>query len=199
MLKPLRGATQAAGLGLLATAIAAFGLLHIVPGLTNLETRTVLTGSMEPTIAAGSVAFVDTATTSSVEVGDIVLFSSADRPIDVLHRVVDVTEQDGIRILTTQGDANEAEDRDPVREDAVLGTTRLALPYVGFALDAVQGDRTLALLLAGPALLIILMELPLWYRFIRYGRAAFEFEDDGLAPTVAEVDGASLAAQASAS
>ena len=68
------------------------------------------TGSMSPTIPAGSVAMVREVPASEVAVGDIV---TIDRPGDlpVTHRVVSIEPMNnGQRSITMKGDANEQND-----------------------------------------------------------------------------------------
>ncbi|UYO95852.1 S26 family signal peptidase [Microbacterium sp. M28] len=72
------------------------------------------TGSMSPTIPAGSVALVQRVPASELELGDI---ATIDRPgaLPVTHRVtgVSVGANVGERIVTMKGDANESEDPAP--------------------------------------------------------------------------------------
>lgn len=72
------------------------------------------TGSMSPTIPAGSVALIRQVPAAKVEVGDIL---TVDRPgkLPVTHRVVATSPGDapGQRMIRLKGDANKAEDTAP--------------------------------------------------------------------------------------
>lgn len=92
------------------------------------------TGSMSPTIPAGSVALVQEVPAGEVAVGDIV---TVDRPaaLPITHRVTDVI--DGAspeeRVITMRGDANEAEDPLPYTiTDARI--VRGSVPYLAHAI-----------------------------------------------------------------
>jgi len=70
------------------------------------------TGSMSPTIPAGSAALVRQVPADSVRVGDIV---TIDRPgqLSVSHRIVAVEGEGATRSFTLRGDANPANDPIP--------------------------------------------------------------------------------------
>ena len=77
------------------------------------------TGSMSPTIPAGSLAVVREIPADEVEVGDVV---TVDRPgkLPVTHRVVAIEPGGGgVRNLTLKGDANPVEDLNPYPVDRV--------------------------------------------------------------------------------
>lgn len=80
------------------------------------------TGSMSPTIPAGSVAVVREIAASEVKVGDVVTVER-DGALPITHRVVDVsTDPAGApqaRSLTLKGDANEATDAAPYSVEKV--------------------------------------------------------------------------------
>ena len=72
----------------------------------------VLSGSMEPEISTDDLVFVKRA--DELHVGDVVLYNTGGS--NVLHRI---TKIDG-DIITTQGDANNTEDK-PISASVVLG------------------------------------------------------------------------------
>ena len=135
---------------------------------------------MQPAIPAGALVFVDTSLSETPQVDDVVLFRTAEQQADVVHRIIGVDVVDGQPVFSTQGDANADPDQVPLVTADILGQVRWSIPWLGHVMTSVQGNRTAALLLAIPAIVIILMELPLWYRFVRYGREAFEPADDHL-------------------
>jgi len=67
-------------------------------------------GSMAPTIPAGSLAFARDVPAADIRVGDVV--SVPWRDSRVTHRVVEVFHRDGSATLKLQGDANDAPDQD---------------------------------------------------------------------------------------
>lgn len=72
------------------------------------------TGSMTPTIPAGSVALVQKIPASEIAVGDVVTVDRTDA-LPITHRVTSVQpgEGEGTRIITMKGDANDVEDPAP--------------------------------------------------------------------------------------
>jgi len=105
------------------TAGAVFGLCVLF-----LRVVVVTGSSMEPALSKGDVCLVLRG--QKVGAGDVVLYRrSGDR--QVVHRVMKVGEDH--RVIT-KGDANRAEDRDPVPRDDVVGPVVLVLP-VGTAVE----------------------------------------------------------------
>lgn len=98
-------------------ACIALVILALAANITLIMFRT---GSMSPTIPAGSVAVVQQIPASDIEVGDVV---TVDRPGDlpVTHRVTSVgpgaDEQQ--RIITMRGDANAGDDPFPYTVSSV--------------------------------------------------------------------------------
>lgn len=79
-------------------------------------------GSMVPALAPGDLCVV--VPTSAPRRADIVLFAPPGHKGLVLHRVRERRRG----LLVTQGDANEVEDRERVRPDAVIGRVAATLP-----------------------------------------------------------------------
>jgi signal peptidase len=93
----------------------------------------VLSGSMEPTVMTGAVAFVDV-NDRNVEEGDIVQYRLSDgngSEVKILHRIVAVNP-DGTYI--TKGDNNDVEDMNPIDQSQICGTYRGNIPGIGYIL-----------------------------------------------------------------
>lgn len=104
--------------------------LFVLPGFFGIHPYIVRSGSMEPVIHTGAVAFVNHRD-RDVRAGDIITYrlpgpSGADTL--VTHRVVG--GQNGVYI--TRGDANQTDDLSPVTDDQVLGTYVCQIPYAGY-------------------------------------------------------------------
>ena len=112
---------------------AVFGVA--VAGITVMAARSgtqplvVRSGSMEPTIATGSMILVKRVDASEIRVGDVLAVERADHT-RVTHRVVAVEHRGDTAELTMKGDANEDNDPIPV---TVRHAYRLAwqVPMVG--------------------------------------------------------------------
>jgi len=96
----------------------------------------VLTGSMEPTFARGSVAFMQRVSTEEVfdlvGEGEVIHFT-ARTGIDYIHRVVDFRlDAQGAREYITRGDAATVIDPRPVAQEDIMGIARATMPFLGY-------------------------------------------------------------------
>ena len=105
------------------TVILAAGILFL-PRLFGYYPFVVTSGSMEPAIRTGSIAYINTKEQVARE-GDVIAYLAGE-DIVVLHRVVSCSSDNGFYI--TKGDANSAEDANPVSQEAVIGTFSMYLP-----------------------------------------------------------------------
>lgn len=101
----------------------------IVPKFFGYEPFIVESGSMEPVIHTGAIAYINTHD-KSVGEGDIVTYKIGEEGKEklVTHRII--REENGSFI--TQGDANDIEDMFPVSQDQIVGTYTYSVPEVGF-------------------------------------------------------------------
>lgn len=90
----------------------------------------VVSGSMEPAIMTGSLAFIDKKAHQIAE-GDVISFRSGDAL--VTHRVVEITDE-GYR---TKGDNNKVEDVGIVEEENVEGKVAFNVPGLGYFLKVI--------------------------------------------------------------
>ncbi|KNC19817.1 hypothetical protein AC792_03990 [Arthrobacter sp. RIT-PI-e] len=117
-----RGPVRLVGDALLDLAAVGGGLCIVLVVLALVFDITLImfkTGSMSPTIPAGSVALVQQIPAADIVPGDVI---TVDRPdaLPVTHRVTDVTDAGGAtRIITMKGDANLQEDPAPYTVDTV--------------------------------------------------------------------------------
>lgn len=115
-------------------------------GVLPIQFFTVISGSMEPTIATGSVVLVNKMQTV-FETNDMITFLVGDQP--VTHRVIAVEDTPTGRYYTTQGDANNAIDPGQRTADQIVGKVMFAIPWIG----------TLILLLQQHLLLLVGMSV----------------------------------------
>ncbi len=123
--------------------------------LFGYQLKTVLSGSMEPSIKTGSIlAMKEVDDPSLFQKGDIITFKT-DEAITITHRIMEV-QQSG-QSYVTKGDANNAADPSPVPADNVIGSyTGLTVPYVGYVLSFANSKEGAALLLVIPGIFLIL-------------------------------------------
>lgn len=113
------------------------------------------TGSMSPTIPAGSVALVQKIPAADIAVGDVV---TVDRPdaLPITHRVTGVAAADGAdaRIITMKGDANEVEDPEPYTVSDVR-VVRGSVPNLAYVIVWFGSPWVLGGVTVGASLLVI--------------------------------------------
>ena len=165
------------GLEALLTAAAAVVLLAFIawlalPRAIGWTPQVVLSGSMEPTLDTGSVAFVEARSASQIERGDVMTFRHPTRPrLLVTHRVVEVlaTPERGMA-FRTRGDANDLADEWVVPGANVVGVVRWSVPYLGYASNAATTPGGFAFVIALPAALVVVGELQSILRQLRARR-----------------------------
>lgn len=119
---------------LLLTIGAGVGVACLLAAATclvlGLRPMVVTTGSMSPTIPAGSLAFAHDDAANDARVGDVVAVRRAEGS-RVMHRVVSAVPVDGRVALTLQGDANSTPDDETYVVDRVLAV-RFHVPWLGW-------------------------------------------------------------------
>ncbi len=138
--------------------IAVFLVLSVFPMKSGYGTFIVLSGSMEPEIHTGSVVAVKTQ--DEYKIGDVITFgenTKSKKP--TTHRITEVNDSKEGNIYTTKGDANNSEDQKTVKEDEILGRVFFSIPYIGYAVSAVQKPIGFILILVIPAVIIIYDEI----------------------------------------
>lgn len=132
-------------------------VMVLIPRLNGWMPLAVLSGSMEPTIPTGSMVVVERvqgeADVAAIRTGDVITFlPHPDDPTLVTHRVMSqAARADGTTVFVTRGDANSADDPEPVTAPQVRGVLRYHVPVAGrlsLLLDPEQ-KRTGVILAAG--------------------------------------------------
>jgi len=111
-----------------AVPIIVFALLTSkTDAIFGIKSYNVLTGSMEPIIATGSMVFIQPS--KSYSVGDIVTYKKGD--ITITHRIVSTKIQNGQLFYQTKGDANNSTDPNLVPANMVVGKVLFHIPTLG--------------------------------------------------------------------
>ena len=146
--------------GLAVCSLLAYAAL-IVAGF---RPAVVYSGSMEPTLHVGSVAFLRAVPATQVEVGDIITFTDPQAPNRlVTHRVIRIVDRPQGRAYKTRGDANPAADPWAVSLPGEVGRFSFDVPYLGYGLVYLTTREVrLALLLATCALVLVGLLRAIW-------------------------------------
>ena len=116
-----------------------------------------LTPSMLPTIQVNALSIVKCCDISEAKVGDIIVYYSAERNMNISHRAVEITGRDGETRIVTKGDNNPVADSAVTTKDNFIGiavvTFNGAAPVVEKLLrEDRSGFDPVKLLIAGVAL-----------------------------------------------
>src|ERR687887_152583 len=134
MRRSFRAAMRAtAGLlaGLVVVLVAAYATLQVA----GYKPVAVYSGSMQPTLAVGSLAVDRPVSASKVRVGDVITFSDPYvKGRLVTHRVVEILTTPHGLAYRTKGDANATRDPWTIRLPDRVGRMSFSVPYAGYAL-----------------------------------------------------------------
>lgn len=121
-------------------------ILAYTAGITLIMFKT---GSMSPTIPAGSVAVVQRIPASEIEIGDVITVDRAG-DLPVTHRVTSIGDgsSEAERVITMKGDANAVEDPAPYTVTSgrivLFSVPGIATVIVGMGNPFVLGGITIA-------------------------------------------------------
>lgn len=124
---------------LVTAAVIAICAGLVVLRVFGLSPYIIVSGSMEPALPTGSIAFIDTWNRAGNE-GDIVAFRTGRgmQGVIVTHRIVK-EHWDGL--LTTKGDANAQADAGVISRDDIIGTCLFRIPRAGRLAAQLCGPR----------------------------------------------------------
>ena len=99
--------------------------------------RAISSGSMEPVYYEGDVVLLKKVDPAHLDIGDIIVFEDRDGGIPIVHRIVEVHEEEGTLYFVTKGDNNAFKDTyySPLKgvpESKVIGSPVLRIPKVGW-------------------------------------------------------------------
>lgn len=146
--------------------VGALFLASVLPIPGQIEMKIVKSGSMEPSIMTGGLVVIQPH--ADYGVGDVITFGKDTKThVPTTHRIIEMREENGRAVYTTQGDANEEADLAPVYEEEVIGRVVFSLPYAGYVLDFARQPLGFALLIAIPAAVVIMGEIAALFREFR--------------------------------
>lgn len=102
---------------------------NTVPMPFGVGAAVVLSGSMEPELSVGDLLIISER--ESYEIDDVVVYQ--DRGMAITHRIVFIADNE----IITRGDANNTDDS-PISREQIKGEVVLAIPFVGYAVNAIK-------------------------------------------------------------
>ena len=129
-----------------------------LPLILNYGNAVIITGSMEPVIAAGDVVIIHKQ--DNYHVDDIVIYKSRSH---IAHRIVEKT----LNGYITQGDANNAPDSE-INKSQVVGKVIAIIPKAGHVILFLQNPTALLLLFF---VLVAIIEVPQVFKKVSHAKA----------------------------
>ena len=153
-------------------AFLAVGILlaATLPAFAGFHTVTVYGGSMGDALPTGSVAVTRPVDATNLEVGDVIAMGGHEDGLPILHRIVAIEEVDGGRLVTTRGDANATNDRQPITVSGKGDRLVYHIPWIGYFLAFSRSALGLALLVGIPVLVWVVREAITLTRVIKRRR-----------------------------
>lgn len=108
-------------------------VVGLTSGVFHYYSLTIGSGSMMPTIHKGDVVIVEKISKnkiSTLKENDILIFEQGNKV--VVHRIVEVQEENHVYSFKTKGDNNAHIDDWIVTQKQVIGKAKLKIPYVGY-------------------------------------------------------------------
>lgn len=152
-IRAVRRSLDGIRIAVMAVAIAAVAVAHLAP-IVGSQPVVIRGGSMEPSIPSGSLVLLDARDPAEVAVGDVVTRRTASGTL-VTHRVVRVTQIDGVPHFETRGDASNSTDPVLAAPEEVEGVVALHVPFAGY-LVAFLGQPSGILSVLGVLLMLLL-------------------------------------------
>jgi signal peptidase len=113
-------------------AVACLFIVFFSFGLLGVEPTVIYSGSMQPQYEVGDIVIVDSVQEQNLLVGDIIQYIDYDNTTRIIHRLVDIYEEEGTTYYVTKGDANDIPDFQPITKQRILGKAIFTIPKLGW-------------------------------------------------------------------
>ncbi|MCI8444265.1 MAG: signal peptidase I [Clostridia bacterium] len=125
--------------------VKSYGNPNEIPDFLSFKNFIIISESMEPTIMTGDVIFVKKVEPKELKINDIISFH--DGNFVNTHRIVNITQDNGIIQYTTKGDHNKKEDKEKVTYDKIEGKYQFKITGFGKIIEILKNKITLVGLL----------------------------------------------------
>lgn len=115
------------------------------PDFFGYKSFVIVSGSMEPTIMTGDAILVKEVPEKEIKINDIISFTQG--KTNVTHRIVEITEENGIKKYTTKGDNNNTEDKEKITYEQIEGKYRFKMNRFGVIIETLKNKITLIILI----------------------------------------------------
>ena len=116
---------------LIPAVLIAIIAVYFTSGYFKYYAVAIASGSMVPNINKGDVVIVEKLNDKydELEVGQVIAFRYNE--VIVVHRLINIIEDNGHYYFYTKGDANSDPDNYVIEENMIIGTVNLRIPYIG--------------------------------------------------------------------
>ena len=99
-------------------------------GIFPIKPIAIASGSMIPQINIGDIAIIKKCGPNDIKVGDIIEYKMPD--FTVVHRVIEIKQENGKFYFVTKGDNNSSRDKNLVTEEQLIGKCIFKIKYLGY-------------------------------------------------------------------
>ena len=110
--------------------IVMFSIVLLISGQFRYRLIVIATPSMTGSINEGDAIIYEDYDGQPIEEETVVVFTTNEKNL-IVHRVVDIKQENGIIYYTTKGDANDSADAGYITEENLRGVVLFKLPYIG--------------------------------------------------------------------
>ncbi len=129
---------ESSPVGWVITSVFSVALIWFAVGIFPVRPSLIGSGSMTPAMQVGDVVIVAKVPADRIKVGDVIQFR-VERGVSVIHRVVDITREEGRVEFVTKGDANDTPDQDTVIPENVIGKAVFTARKIGWPAALLKG------------------------------------------------------------
>lgn len=98
-------------------------------GIFGINIFCIMSGSMEPKINVNDIVVIKKVKQNKIKQNDIITFQVNEETIT--HRIINIEEQNGEKIYTTKGDANNVPDSEKIVYNNIKGKYIFKIPKIG--------------------------------------------------------------------
>ena len=128
--KPMSRIREGVTTGIL--VIVMLSIVLFISGQFRYRLIVIATPSMTGSINEGDAIIYEDYDGQPIEEETVVVFTTNEKDL-IVHRVVDIKQENGIIYYTTKGDANDSADAGYITEENLRGVVLFKLPYIGQA------------------------------------------------------------------
>ena len=106
-------------------------LVYFTSGYFKYSTVAIASGSMEKEISKGDAVIIKKIGNKyeELEEGQVIAYNY--NGVIIVHRIIEILKSDGEYFVYTKGDANHNPDNYVVKQEMIIGTVKIVLPFLG--------------------------------------------------------------------